>query len=437
MSINNPEETRPNRVSDSNSKHEDSEAVEATRPISVINDQKSTEKTMPINPDISEEDFVPAMDADQPVMITNGDDSEGMPPDGTTKSKKPKGRKNKWLFILAGLFLIVLIAGVGAWQGYQSGLNMRLNQEYDQVALAAVTQYQLGLEDENAGRLDMARKRYEYVVQLDPSFPGIQERLTAVMLYQAETNVPTIAPTVTPIPVTPTPDMRGIEEKYNAAVAYMRANDWENAINSLEFVRKEDITYRAADIDGMFYIALRFRGIQKISNGNLEPGIYDLTLSALFAPLDNSAESYRSWARYYLTGASFWGVDWASVVEIFGEIYPSMPNMVDSSGWTVQERYRVALINYADLLVSQGKYCEAREYYEQALAMAENKQVEATATAVQLICEPPQPTEEPTTEIIETPTPTVEETTTTPVVEETPAPTNTQEIVPTAETTTG
>jgi hypothetical protein len=108
-----------------------------------------------------------------------------------------------------------------------------------------------------------------------------------------------------------------------------------------------------------------------------------------------------------------------------------MPNMVDSSGWSVADRYRVALINYADKLVADQKYCEAREFYEQALAMAPNPEVAATATEVQLICEPPQPTAQPTAEItpIFTETPTTEVgITETPTVEPTPP---SETVVPT------
>lgn len=357
-----------------------------------------------------------------PVMVSS-QDAEDLPTTEPPAGKKAGSGKRKWLFILAGIFLVVLAAGIGSWIGYQTAINERLEKQHGQVAMAAVTQYQLGLEDENAGRLDVARQRYEYVIKLDPNFPGIQERLSAVMLSQAQTNVPTIAPTETPIPVTPTPDMRGIEEKYAAAATYMRANDWENAVAALELVRKEDITYRTADIDGMFYIALRYRGIQKISGGSLEPGIYDLTLSELFAPLDNQALGFRNWARYYLTGASFWGVDWEKVIEIFADVYPSMPNMIDSSGWTAQERYRVANLKYAEKLAGEGKYCEAVPYYETGLSLGPDEAATSAYEQVMRQCAPPEE---------DTPEPTVEET----ITETVETPTETPEVVETTEVPT-
>ena len=385
----------------------------------VQEDQYSVDKTMPVVIKSEPSAFPPADEPMQPMQGAGSGGDGGQFENPVLDQDEPKKKKTGWLFILGGLFLIILLAGIGSWIGYQAGLKLRMTNEFDQIAMAAVTQYQLGMEDENAGRLDTARQRYEYVVELDPNFPGIQDRLAAVMLHQAETNVPTIAPTQTSIPVTPTPDMRGIEEKYNAAVAYMRSNDWENAIFTLETVRKEDINYRTADVDGMFYIALRFRGIDKISSGNLELGIYDLTLSELFAPLDGSAEGYRNWARFYITGASFWGVDWAKVVELFGDVYPSMPNMIDSSGYTASERYRIAPEKYAEQLVNDGKYCEAVEYYEISLSIANNDQVASAAAKAQNLCEGPKETEAPTAEV--TPPPATEVTPTdAPVVTDIP-----------------
>jgi tetratricopeptide (TPR) repeat protein len=351
----------------------------------------------------------------EPKVVGEGED---LPPKSKNIRKKRRSRRFLWAFI--GILLVVIVAAVGSWFGYQSGLQMRLDQEYDQIAMAAVTQFQLGLEDESAGRFEMARQRYEYVIRLDPNFPGAQERLTEVMLYMAETAVPTIAPTATPIPVTPTPDTRDIEEKFNNAMVLLQNREWDNAIAMAELVRREDIEYRSADIDGIMYVALRFRGIQKILNGSLEPGIYDLTLSEHFAPLDNEAEGLRSWARYYLTGSSFWEIDWASVVEIFGEIYPYLPNLRDGSGWTAQERYRVGSIHYADQLAQEGKWCDARHYYQQALSLAADEKIFPTATAIQLLCEPPKPTATQTPEV-----------TATPEITSTPEFTPTTQVVPT------
>lgn len=278
--------------------------------------------------------------------------------------------------------------------------------------MIAATQYQLGLEEMNAGRLQVARKRFEYVIQLDPNFPGVAEKLTETMMKIAQTTAPTaVIPTLEPT-LTPTPDMRGEEEIFNNATQLIRAQDWQNTITALDSLRNRNLTYRTIEVDGMYYVALRQRGIQKILAGDLEPGIYDLALSERFGPMDKEADGFRNWARMYILGSSFWEIDWAEVINYFGQVYAAMPNLRDGSDWTAAERYRIGLINYADSLAAKEDWCNARDHYNLAFAIANDPAVAPTATAVQLICAPPTATPTPTLAaplITETPIVTVTE----------------------------
>jgi hypothetical protein len=181
------------------------------------------------------------------------------------------------------------------------------------------------------------------------------------------------------------------------------------------------------EVDGMFYIALRNRGLDKILvDGSLEPGMYDLSLAERFAPLDSSAEGTRTYARLYLTGASYWDVDWSQVTYYFGQIYEILPNLRDGTGMTATERYRQGLLEYGTQLANAEKYCQAQEYFNKALGIADDPQAQPTAQWVADKCwekqnpptaVPPEatptptqsvPTEEPTQE------PTVDPTTPTP-----------------------
>jgi hypothetical protein len=63
-------------------------------------------------------------------------------------------------------------------------------------------------------------------------------------------------------------------------------------------------------------------------------------------------------------------------VYYFGQIAPALPNLSDGSGWTATERYRLALINYGDLLGSQDDWCSAQEQYSIAMTMGSNSDLE-------------------------------------------------------------
>jgi hypothetical protein len=105
--------------------------------------------------------------------------------------------------------------------------------------------------------------------------------------------------------------------------------------------------------------------------------------------------------------------------------------MRDASGLTAIERYRIGLMKYGDQLASEGKYCEASEQYRLSYEIGADPVLDPTATAIYLICNPPQPTGTttptftitPTLDSI-TPSPTtpVETPTETPTPSETPTP---------------
>jgi tetratricopeptide (TPR) repeat protein len=295
--------------------------------------------------------------------------------------------------------LVLLVGSLGGWLGYNTALQVRQSKYNSQVAMTAATQYQLGLEDQKQGRLEIARQRFAMVIQLDPKFPGAQDKLTEVMLALAQVKTPTIAPTPT-IEITPTKDTRGVEELISQARQLMRNKDWDNALITLDALRKADITYQALEADGMYYIALRNRGVDKIlKQGNLEGGMYDLALSERFGPLDKDAESYRTWARYYLTGASFWGIDWPKVIDYFSQIYPALPNLRDGSNQTATERYRRASISYGEQLMKEDKACDAVTQFQNALAISPDASAEQELAEANNICNP-QVTEAPTQQTV-------------------------------------
>ena len=338
---------------------------------------------------------------------------ENLEPQNDSHEIKQLKPKRIW-FILIGLFLIFIAGGAGWFFGSQEGQKIR-DQEQD-IAISEITktQFDLGVRELEEGRYENAKKRFEYVIQFDPDFPGAQEKLTEVLIAQSIVNTPTPIPLPT---LTPTPDFRGEQELLDQAWQFVLAEDWDNAIFTLDLLRDKNLQFHPVEVDGMYYISLRNRGVRRIlQEGSLEPGMYDLSLSERFAPLDNDAQGYRVWARFYLSGASFWGVDWPQVVSIFGQLYTSFPNLHDSSGMTAQERYRVGLLKWGDALALQEEYCLAQEKYELAFAFFVDESVSPAATAIYNACEESkEPDETPTPEVTITPSTTL----TTEVVETT------------------
>jgi len=345
----------------------------------------------------------------------------------TSLPAKQGGGSMRWL-ALGGIILILLAAVASAFTGYQSGINQRMGAEATQASLVIEEQFQLALQDMEAKRYDLARQRFEYVIQLNPSYPGVTEKLAAVLLELNTTATPTPAPTPT---VTPTPDTRTIEELFSQAQVDLSNNDWSAAIDTLLALRKADPNYQPVWVDDMLYVSYRNRGKDKIlKQGDLEGGIYDLTQAEQLGPLDVDAQSYLNWSRLYITGASFWELDWGQAVYYFAQVAPALPNLRDGSGWTATERYRLSLIGYGGYLADQKDWCNAVEQYDLALSLGTDPQVEETRDFAAEKCSGPsrkkqeQPSQEATPETTATtPTPPAgAENTPTPSPEPTQAP---------------
>ena len=277
---------------------------------------------------------------------------------------------------MLGLLALAIIAGGSAYQGYQSAIHERTSFESTQVAGETQAQYDLALEDFSAKNYDLASQRLEYIIQLDPAFPGAADLLARVLVEQRTTATPTLAPTPT---LTPTPDFRGRDELYAQGQTLLAGGDWSGAIDTLLTLRKKYPDFQAVDVDGMLYVALRNRGVDKIAvQADLEGGTYDLALAERFGPLDAEAKNWRDWAELYIRGASFWDVDWSQAVYYFSQLAPTAPNLRDASGWTATDRYLQALLGYGDWLSAAGDHCLAAEQYHTYLGLLADPQVEPT-----------------------------------------------------------
>ena len=407
----NPDETRPVRVTAPQQAQTQPPAGQPTVPAAATN-----------------------FEATRPMMAQPQPAGAGTPPPSEPAASV---RIVRWPWFILGVIIMLLFGSVGGYIGYRTAIDLRKAAQAEQVVSEATYHFMFGLEAQQKGQYSIARKQFEYVISLDPKFPGAAEKLTEVMIAQMATETPTVVPTATEIPVTPTPDTRSQEEIYNLARSQFLAQDWDAAMKSIYDLRAIDRSYRSVECDGMLYVALRYRGIRKIyQEANLEGGIYDLALAERFAPLDGDASSARTWARLYLNGVSFWGADWARVVAAFEEIYPAFPNLRDASGKTAVERYREAAFEQAKVLETRRDNCVAVEYYTKALSVAPDATIEQRATQAYQACNPA--TETPSISMTPTLTPslsgTVTETTPVPA-ETTPVPAETT-IVPSETPTT-
>jgi tetratricopeptide (TPR) repeat protein len=282
---------------------------------------------------------------------------------GSTQPNQPiakSGRGRRFLFNALGLIAILAIALLG---GYSSGLGVRKSNQSSLIMQQLGDQYKAALVDIQFQRYQNAQQRLEWIIANDPTFPGAQDTLTKVLVLS---NQPT--PTMTPS-LTPTPDFSGAQDAFATAQQLIAAQDWPGAIGALDQMRKLDRNYQQSQVDGMYYFALRNYGYNLIvKEGNLEGGIYQLTLAERFGPLDRDATGLREGARYYLIGASFWELDWKQAVQYFEQVR-AWGNLWDGT-MTASQRYWFASMRYGDQLFEKDQFCDAVAQYTNAQSIA-------------------------------------------------------------------
>ncbi len=322
-----------------------------------------------------------------------------------TQPNKPIVRKGRGRAFVLYTLILFAVLGITVLGGYQSGLSVRKQNQSAAIAKQLTEQFQFADEDIQAGRYEIAQQRLEFIISNDPGFPGAQEKLTQVLVLR---NVPT--PTITPS-LTPTPDFTGAEQAFTRAQQLIAAQDWQGALGALDDMRKLDPSYQQSQVDGMYYFAFRNYGYNLITQqGNLEGGIYQLTLAERFGPLDRDTNGLREGARVYIIGASFWELNWEQAVFYFDQAR-NWGNLWDGT-MTSSERYWFASMRYADELFAKGKLCEENEalvYYQNAQTIAAlDKTAQKNFDEAFDICHPPTPTIDltalvtPTTEVIAT-----------------------------------
>ena len=300
---------------------------------------------------------------------------------------------------------LLLLGTASGFLGYRSGEKQHLSIATQTVDAYLDAQLRLAAEDYLNHNYILARERLVYILERNPNYQLATELLIEVEVAQAITMTPTPPPaTATP---SPTPDMRPADDQFNTVLSLISQSQWQPALDTLNNLRKNNPEFRIVEVDGLIYLCLRNRGIEKILSGQLESGIYDFTLAEQFGPLDGETENYRNWARLYLLGNAFWGAYPEQAANYYGQLVAAAPNITDASGVSAFYRYWASLLQIGDQLAKEEEWCLSSEQMQVVLGVWDQAYVYPTATWVYKKCLLGTPSATPTFTITLTPTATV------------------------------
>jgi tetratricopeptide (TPR) repeat protein len=291
-----------------------------------------------------------------------------------------------------GAFLIIALSLAGvlalaATAGYYAG-----SSEHDRAAATAQAaelgrQFQLGLDDLSAGRPSLAVQRFEFILAINPAYPGAAQKLAearAALPPGVSTAQATDLPSPTMI-ITVGPDTA--RQLFEAAQSAFSDKKWDEALQKIGALRVIDQNYERAAVHSMQFKALQFRAIAYIDAGKLELGLADLDQASKMGSLTEDAQQHQQWAEIYIAGVSYWGLNWARTVETFQLLYKIAPYFRDTS-----TRLHDAQLAYARQLDAQGQPCDAVVHYSEALKLQPDPAVNDKQTAAQNACQNGTPT---------------------------------------------
>jgi len=341
------------------------------------------------------------------AVVPAGDQAE-LPGMGSTliengkKASRKPGHRSGWIWL--GILGMLVIVGIGAGIGYASAINARTKADEDRRLNAAVVQFEQALQDQAAGNYGIAQQRYQYVLSIYPQYPGLDEKLVEIGLLVAQ-NGGGFAPVTTPqagvTPGTPSKPAGGANtQNLNAlnrqAQTYLKAADWVNLYTTAAKMRDINPNFNAVKVDGYHYMALRNLGISKILAGNLEVGSYYFSLAEQIGPIDNEAQNLNRWAQLYLTAGSWWGINWQNAIMNFSELYTIAPNLIDSSHFSVTQRFAGAYEGYGRFLQQNYQWCDAVNQFQYAANINPSERLNAVIEDAAKLCANPPPMPTPT-----------------------------------------
>jgi len=276
--------------------------------------------------------------------------------------------------LIVGMFACLMLAMVAAsgFAGYEQGVRDREERTQETAAL----HFARGQQQLQAKKYELAVAEFEYVLQIAPEYPEAAELLAETRRRMI------VVPTPTPKALT-----IAVGDIFKQAQTAFQAKDWTKADEILTQVRALDPAYEKATVEDMLYNARYNSGMQLLSEGRLEEGIFYLDQAAELRPLDANAASQRQLAAMYITASGYWGVNWQKAIERFSELYAIAPGYRDTGKRLVE-----AHISYGDQYVKQQDYCPAVQIYSDTLKLGGGAALEAKLANAQQNCLSATPT---------------------------------------------
>ncbi len=176
-------------------------------------------------------------------------------------------------------------------------------------------------------------------------------------------------------------DVAIAKQLYASAEQAIQTEDWSNAIDLFEELRRVKNDYRVSEVDAYLVKAYLAAGMQALATNDVDLARRRFEAALALDPGNAEARTQRERAVLYFSGVTQMGTSWSSAVATFQELYGRDPNFGD-----VKIKLRESHIGYGDFASQQSAYCIAAREYDAALALGAGAETQTKASSANDAC---------------------------------------------------
>lgn len=276
-------------------------------------------------------------------------------------------------FVLLAATVLAILYGVVAYVAWQRGQEIRAERVQTDLQEQLERQMALAESDVAAGNYSLAVRRLDWVLGHDSEYPGARHlhAEASQSLNRLLTPPATIVITVVAATTTPASQSTLSVADLDAAMALaavrslMQEEKWESAVGALLDFQGRFPNYQRRQTDQMLYDTYVNYGLQLLYSDQVELGLHYLERAERLGDLTESVNDQRVWAKLYLQGMGFYGVNWATSIYYFRDLCLAAPFFHHAC-----DRLQEALVAYGDQYATAQDWCPAEPLYAEAAQLS-------------------------------------------------------------------
>jgi hypothetical protein len=315
------------------------------------------------------DDLAPQTDAPQTAEDFAPDRPHSAP------SAAPRRLLRGFGLILVLIAVLLGVYGTVAYVAWQRGQRLRVENAQQALEEQLANQINLARGDIADGNFALAIRRLEWVLERDPASVEAQtlhaEAQSGLNARLTPTPFPSPTPTPEAVETPADPVEAGPGEGQSAGSAafaeleeLMDDRQWEAAVSAIAAFQRDYPDERRRETDEMLYNAYINLGVKLVSGSQIELGLFYLGQAERLGDLPLEVEDQRTWAKLYLDGIGYYGVNWETTIFYFRGLCAAAPFYQNAC-----QKLFEAYVAFGDQYAAALDWCPAEEWYTEAVRL--------------------------------------------------------------------